>query len=223
MSKTKNLDIPKEIVYNNNNETTKTIIIKKNNSALLTFGNTNNDSLSESISSNSNNKYLLILKQENENLKNELKKTKEKVDVLENKIDNLIYGKNIESISTLIFNSRNDISSIKGEHRLIKEKYNTISNRPKINDKNRLKMKNNKFMKSYKSLGNLKFIENKNRSIIKENKENKEYKENKEFKKDNDLYYKSPTERNNLMGKTISNGFGLKKLNNELYIYNKKL
>jgi hypothetical protein len=218
MSKTKNLDIPKEIVYNNNNETTKTIIIKKNNSALLTFGNTNNDSLSESISisktSNSNNKYLLILKQENENLKNELKKTKEKVDVLENKIDNLIYGKNLESISTLIFNSRNDISSIKGEHRLIKEKYNTISNRPKINDKNRLKMKNNKFMKSYKSLGNLKFIENKNRSIIKENKE---------FKKDNNLYYKSPTERNNLLGKTISNGFGLKKLNNELYIYNKKL
>jgi hypothetical protein len=25
------------------------------------------------------------------------------------------------------------------------------------------------------------------------------------------------------MGRTISNGFGLKKLNNELYIYNKKL
>ena len=78
-------------------------------------------------------------------------------------------------------------------------------------------MKNNKFMKSYKSLGNLKFMENKNKSIIKENKENKE------FKKDNNLYYKSPTERKNLMGRTISNGFGLKKLNNELYIYNKKL
>ena len=218
MSK-KNFEMPKDIIYNNNNDTNNAIIIKKNNSALLTFGNANNDSFSESLSktSNSNNKYLLILKQENENLKNELKKTKEKVDVLENKIDNLIYGKNIESVSTLILNSRNDIASIKGEHRLGKEKYNTISNRPKPNDKNRLKMKNNKFMKSYKSLGNLKFIENKNKSIIKENKENKE------FKKDNNLYYKSPTERNNLMGRTISNGFGSQKLNNELYIYNKKL
>ena len=229
MSKTKNLDTPKDIVYiNNNNDSSNTVIIKKNNSALLTFGNANNDSLSESLSkiSNSNNKYLLILKQENENVKNELKKTKEKVDVLENKIDKLIYGKNIESISTLILNSRNDISSIKGEHRLVKKKYNTISNRPKPNDKNRLKMKNNKFMKSYKSLGNLKYIEKKNISIIKENKENKvfkEYKENKEFKKDNNLYYKSPTERNSLIGRTISNGFGIKKLNNELYIYNKKL
>ena len=215
MSK-KNFETPKDIIYNNNNDTANTFIIKKNNSALLTFGNANNDSLSESLSktSNSNNKFLLILKQENENLKNELKKTKEKVDVLENKIDNLIYGKKIESVRTLILNSRNDIASIKGEHKLGKEKYNTISNRPKPNDKNRLKMKSNKFMKSYKSLGNLKYIENKNKSIIKENKE---------FKKDNNLYYKSPTERNNLMGRTISNGFGLKKLNNELYIYNKKL
>jgi len=231
MSKIKNIDTPKDIIYSNNNDTSNTVIIKKNNSALLTFGNANNDSLSESLSkiSNSNSKYLLILKQENENLKNELKKTKEKVDVLENKIDKLIYGKNVESVSTLIVSSRNDTSSIKGEPKFIKEKYNTISNRPKPNDKNRLKMKNNKFMKSYKSLGNLKYIENKNRSIIKEskefkeNKECKEYKENKEFKKDNNLYYKSPTERNSLLGRTISNGLGLKKLNNELYIYNKKL
>jgi len=234
MSKTKNLEPHKDIIYDNNknnnnnsiNDTTNTIIIKKNNSALLTFGNANNDSLSESLSkgSNSNNKYLLILKQENENLKNELKKTKEKVDVLEYKIENLICGKNKESVSTLILNSRNDISAIKCEHRLVKEKYNTISNKPKLNDKNRLKMKNNKFMKSYKSLGNLKYIENKNKSVIKESREFKDNKENKEFKvKDNNLYYKSPTERNSLMGRTISNGFGMKKINNELYIYNKKI
>ena len=76
------------------NESSSTIIIKRNNSSLLTFGNTNNDSLSEYNRNNEN--FLLILKKENECLKNELKKTKEKVDLLENKIDNLIYEKNVD-------------------------------------------------------------------------------------------------------------------------------
>ena len=42
---------------------------------------------------------MLILKQENESLKNVLKKTKEKVDALENKIKSLIYEK--------IYNNKN--------------------------------------------------------------------------------------------------------------------
>ena len=77
-----------KIIEKNNNtkantiESLNTIIIKRNNSALLTFGNTNNDSLSESFSNSKGNNleqnYLLILKQENESLKNELMKTKEK-------------------------------------------------------------------------------------------------------------------------------------------------
>ena len=81
----------------NSNESLNTIIIKRNNSALLTFGNANDDSSSESFSKENyinNNNFLLILKKENEILKNELKKTKEKVDVLETKIDNLIFQKN---------------------------------------------------------------------------------------------------------------------------------
>ena len=96
----------------NTNETMNTILIKKNNSELLTFGNTNNDSLSESFSKdeNINKNFLLILKQENESLKNELKKTKEKVDVLENKIESLICEKNFKNKNINKLNDNNNIN-----------------------------------------------------------------------------------------------------------------
>ena len=135
----------------NTNETMNTILIKKNNSELLTFGNTNNDdSLSESFSKdeNINKNFILVLKKENESLKNELKKTKEKVDVLENKIESLIFEKNsrnkIINKSNDNYNNDNiDKKTINKENikysksqRYLKNNKNTINNHKKIKVKN---------------------------------------------------------------------------------------
>ena len=143
--------------YNNNeNQTKHTIIFRKNNSALLTFGNTN-DSLSESFSktSNINDNYLLILKQENESLKYELMKTKQKVDVLENKIEYLIYENNTNN--NICPKPSPDVKKYEEEdlNKLINNKH---KNKNKHNNLSRM---NNKIsLKSYQSQKNFKLINN---------------------------------------------------------------
>lgn len=101
------------------------IYLIRNNTALLTFGNSinENSSLNDSFSNQFNkyiselnaqeinninknnnisitNKYFMKLKKENESLKNELKKTNAKINLLENKLDNLIEEKIFYSVKT---------------------------------------------------------------------------------------------------------------------------
>ena len=227
-----NLKKEKEIIKkknkdNSNNTNDYTIIIRKNNSALLTFGNTNNDSLSESLSKLSNNKYLLILKQENENLKNELMKTKEKVDVLENKIENLIiYGKTdsssnnnknkinpqptpmpyVQKFEPEDFNTINNKSKSKNIEIHNNDKYNYDNDNININDSIKGK-KNGCNLRSYKSQKFIKFFDTKTKN---------KNKKNLVKMKDNNFYYKNLTQRE-YMGRTVTDGFGIKKIKNELF------
>ena len=184
-----------KIIEKNNNtkantiESLNTIIIKRNNSALLTFGNTNNDSLSESFSNSKGNNleqnYLLILKQENESLKNELMKTKEKVDILENKIDNLICEKNTNNNPCLKEAPYTQKDGCKDKYKYREEEYKKIKNNTKIKN-NDISRKNNKIcLKSSQS--------------------------QKNFKCSNHKSQKAISNKTKLMGRTLSRGFTKRK------------
>ena len=150
----RNKNLEKNTTKANTNESLNTIIIKKNNSALLTFGN--NDSLTDSFSkgNNLNNNYLLSLKQENETLKNELMKTKEKVDVLENKIQNLIQGNeaNLNKDNEINFNYTNKNNNKKGSNKCTlkssksQKNFKVINRNKKFNDKKYINSSKNKII-----------------------------------------------------------------------------
>ena len=143
-------------IENNNtneyvNESLNTIIIKRNNSALLTFGNTNNDSLNNSLTKENNlinNNILLILKKENECLKNELMKTKEKVDVLENKIENLIYEKNSKINNKLNNKYAKEYNTIKNSKKRMGLKSSKSQTNLKYNNNKIIKVNNNTHRKN---------------------------------------------------------------------------
>jgi hypothetical protein len=150
---------------------TMNIIIRKNSSELLTFGNSN-DSFSDSFSktSNINKNFLLLLKQENDSLKKELMKTKQKVDVLENKIDLLINeNNNINNNNKKQKKNPINIRKCKDEDcfQLINDKFsqcnkNKENNLDKTNNKVRLK-----HYQSQKNFNNDKKDSNKNNNVIK--------------------------------------------------------
>ena len=159
----KNENNRKKIIDKNNNtkadtiESYNTLIIKRSNSALLTFGNINDDdSLSEFFSKENkfDKNYLLILKQENESLKYELMKTKEKVDILGNKIENLISEKNA--------NNNTCLKQMSYIHNYA-ENYQKIKININIKEKNNMNGKNNISLKPFKSQKNFKYINNKTR------------------------------------------------------------
>ena len=186
----KNSKIKLDKKPNIGNQTMNTIIFRKNSSELLTFGNST-DSFSDSFSktSNINKNYLLRLKQENESLKKELMKTKQKVDVLENKIDLLI----------------NENSNINNNNK--KQKKNPINIR-KYKDEDCFPLINDKFSQSNK---------NKENNIDKTNNKVrlKHYKSQKNFNNDK----KDSNKNNNVIkrksfGRTFSSVFDLKKNKN---------
>ena len=139
----------------NVNQTMNTIIFRKNNSELLTFGNTN-DSLSDSCSktSNMNKNYLLLLKQENESLKKELMKTKQKVDVLENKIELLInenYNNNNMNNNNKKKTKKLPLSIIKYQEEQLSQLINDKSENNKKKENNNGKTNNKVGLKQYQS------------------------------------------------------------------------